>query len=277
MAAWKTPPIRMFTKFAVTGTRCARGLVDETRDTGCGIDHRLLADRDEAGARPVEVLDEQDDGAQQHASDVDGQPGTPRLDPAGITGKAAGDGGKAVERDQDDVWHPVRAAVRRFSWSSINSLSVWMKSPVGTIPVSFLATAFTCCHSASWISFERTIAAFIVSRDRGRSVMSMRIFTYSCSSFSASARWGGGSRRARSAVVPIAFASFNTASRRPSKRDSAMAKVNPIMSASSARIALSRVAMFLPLRPMERTPSRRPISLQPRITATLTRKIVSRL
>jgi hypothetical protein len=56
-----------------------------------------------------------------------------------------------------------------------------------------------------------------------------------------------------------------------------MAKVKPTMSASSARIALSRVEMLFPPRPVERTPNRRPISLQAKITAALTRKIVSRL
>src|SRR5260370_106438 len=106
MAAWNTPPIRILTTFAVTaGER--RALVAIAGHAGRGIDHRLLADSDIAGARPVEILDEQDHGADQYSCDVDGQPRAPCLDPAGIAGKAAGDGGNAVEREQDDVRHPV--------------------------------------------------------------------------------------------------------------------------------------------------------------------------
>ena len=45
-----------------------RALVVEPCDAGRRIDQRLLVDRDEPGARPVKVLDEQDDGAEQYSS-----------------------------------------------------------------------------------------------------------------------------------------------------------------------------------------------------------------
>jgi hypothetical protein len=60
--------------------------------------------------------------------------------------------------------------------------------------------------------------------------------------------------------------------RRASKRDSAIAKVNPMISASSPAVALSSVLMFV-LWPSLRFPSRQPNSLTHQISARPTRKM----
>src|SRR5712691_3896499 len=48
-----------------------RALVVKGGDAGRRIDHWLLADPDIAGARPVEILDEQDHSADQYSCDID--------------------------------------------------------------------------------------------------------------------------------------------------------------------------------------------------------------
>ena len=91
--------------------------------------------------------------------------------------------------------------------------------------------------------------------------LNSRICAYSRSSFKISVRCGSGNRRARSAVVPIVLDSFNTASRRPSKRVSAMRKVNPLINASNPSKDCSNAEMLLPPRPPASPPSCHPISV----------------
>lgn len=100
------------------------------------------------------------------------------------------------------------------------------------------------------MALDRAIAAAFSLGGRTRRVMSNRTCMYSRNNFMHSVLYGAGSRRARSAVVPIAFASFSTALRRCSNPESAIAKVKPIISAKSPRIEPSSVEIFCRLREM---------------------------
>ena len=85
-----------------------------------------------------------------------------------------------------------------------------------------------------------------------------------------------GITRFGSAVVPMELASFTTASRRVSKRDTAIANVKAIISASSPTIAFSRMRMFSPPQALPRIPSCHPSSTAAQTTAMLLREIVRR-
>ncbi|MGB9656282.1 MAG: hypothetical protein WCB75_13810, partial [Pseudolabrys sp.] len=77
------------------------------------------------------------------------------------------------------------------------------------------------------------------------------------------------------AVVPIALASFDNASRRASKRVRAIEKVKASISANSPSMALSNVLKLLPASPLARIPSWQPISLTIKIAARPMEKITA--
>ena len=112
------------------------------------VDHRLLIVCYKAGARPIKIQDKEYDSGYEHSHNVDRQPVAFRFEPARVTCKCAGKAAMAKSDSSTIFGTRPRSAARRFPWLSIISFSVWIKSPVGTIPLSFAAIAFVCCQSA---------------------------------------------------------------------------------------------------------------------------------
>src|SRR5215475_6694282 len=73
----------------------------EGGDAGRCIDHRLLAHSNEASDRPVEVQDQKYDRPDQQSNEINGQPLTPLIEPAGVTCECARDGGYTEKHQHD--------------------------------------------------------------------------------------------------------------------------------------------------------------------------------
>jgi hypothetical protein len=73
---------------------------------GC-IEHRLLAHSNEAGTRPVKILNQKNFSAGQHSHDVIRQSRTLYTQSSCIAGKDAGNKSDTIERRQNDVRHSV--------------------------------------------------------------------------------------------------------------------------------------------------------------------------
>jgi hypothetical protein len=142
----------------------------------------LLIYLDEAGAWRVEIEYHEDHGARETRGDDGRQSGSERVKPARITQQSHAIA-KSDVNIASGIWF--RNAERRLPWLSIMALSVWIKSPVGTMLLSLAETAFTCCHSSSWIWF---MTSGNCVKDLPLGIRSTRVWAYSRSNFNDSVR-----------------------------------------------------------------------------------------